>query len=333
MDISAITSHKKSIDEKLIYFLAKKQEESINELQRDLIDRLVPFVTSGKSIRGALAVFGYSLFQKQDTQKILDLAIALELLHSGLLIHDDIMDRDELRRGKLSIYAQYEEYGKQNITTDSRHFGVSMGINAADFCFFSGYELLGRLGGDITEYVSAELTHVTAAQMLDVAASQTAQRLSEEDILSVYRYKTARYTFSLPLVAGAKLAGAPQEQLAILDSLGEDMGIMFQIRDDELNLLGDPQKTGKSTGSDVREHKQTLLSLYLTNATQGVSLASLSSEEIAKLYIDSGTQKHIADKISSLAALVNAKLQSLAISNEHTNTLMALVDFVQTREN
>ena len=169
--------------------------------------------------------------------------------------------------------------------------------------------------------------------MQDVAASQTVKRLSEDDILSVYRYKTARYTFSLPLVAGAKLARASDTDLAVLDSLGEDIGIMFQIRDDELNLLGDPQITGKSKGSDVREHKQTLLSLYLAKSTQGSSLPLLSPEELAKLYIDSGTQKHIADKISSLAALVDAKLQKLTISNEHKHSLMALAEFVQTREN
>ncbi len=333
MDISAITDTKKHIDQTIIEHLTQKQAESINERQRDLITRLIPFVTSGKSIRGCLAVFVYSLFSTNRKSEIFDCAAALELLHSGLLIHDDIMDRDELRRGAQAIYTQYTEVGKQNGTGDSRHFGVSMGINAADFCFFSGYELLGRLSNDIFGFVSHELTHVVAAQMQDVYASQIAQSLSENDVMTVYRYKTARYTFSLPLMVGAKLASASEAVIRMLDRIGENLGIIFQLRDDELNIIGNTQKTGKPQGSDVREHKQTLLSVYLTAEYPEKKLELLSFQELNNLYVKSGTRIRIAKKMLDLASTISQEVDELPIDSSHKSTFQALADFVQTREN
>ena len=333
MDISPITIHKKIIDQTLTDYLRKKQGESINELQRDLLDKLLSFTISGKSIRGCLAVFGFLLFSQEKQSQIFDVAAALELLHSGLLIHDDIMDRDEVRRGRTSIYAQYEEHGVGILARDSKHFGVSMGINAADFCFFAGFELLGNSQSDVSKLISSELMAVVAAQMQDVSASLTQERLLEADILSVYRYKTARYTFSLPLVVGAKLAGVSEPILSILDRIGENIGILFQIRDDELNLFGDPAKTGKSIGGDIREHKQTLLLLYLAQENSTINLQSLSQEALTKIYIDRGIQAKIVEKLSDLRKSVIDDIAKLPINEENKKLLQTLAEFVQTREN
>ena len=333
MDISAISKHKKTVDDTLTSYLTRKKMESINELQSDLIKRLIPFVTSGKSIRGCLVVFGHSLFSKTEMSTIFDAAASLELIHSGLLIHDDIMDRDELRRGKQAMYTQYTEVGNLSGATDSRHFGISMGINAADFCFFTGFELLGNVSNDILGIVSRELTNVVAAQMQDVYASQIARPFSEEDILTVYRYKTARYTFSLPLTIGARLAAAPDDVVQMLDRIGENIGIIFQLRDDELNLMGNAQKTGKPQGSDIREHKQTLLSLYMSEDVSSTNFELLSPQEIERLYVDSGARKRVSEKISNLVANVSRDIQQLPIDAAQRSTLQALAEFVQTRQN
>jgi geranylgeranyl diphosphate synthase type I len=155
--------------------------------------------------------------KKKNVNEALPLACALELFHAAFLIHDDIMDGDAVRRGKPSMHAQV---------------GESVALSIGDMAIFCGYDVLSHLGQELVSYISRELANVTVAQMHDVYPREEQTR---DALLHTYTYKTARYTFSLPLAAGAILAGAPGETIAQLERLGESMGILFQIRDDELD--------------------------------------------------------------------------------------------------
>lgn len=252
--VEAILSNKKDIDAHLISFLRKKRDSlsRINKWGGDVIDRLIPFATSGKTTRGSLVVYIYTLFSKRRSSQVYHAAAALELIHSGLLIHDDIMDKDPLRRGKESIWEQYRQ------VSGDTHIGISQAINAGDLCFFLAQELFAD--SDLLPYISTELANVTIAQMQDVQNLRDST-VSKEDILSLYRYKTARYTFSLSMTVGAKIAGAGNTHIEKFIRLGESMGLLYQIRDDELSVYGDSAITGKPVGSDERNNKQTLTTL------------------------------------------------------------------------
>lgn len=261
-----LTRYKPRIDAALVNLLSKQKEslKKVNIWGGDAIEKLIPFVTSGKTIRGSLVLFSYELFGGKIHDSVVDVAAALELLHSSLLIHDDIMDRDQLRRGNKSIYVQYQELFKKKNVHDPTHAGISLGICAGDLGFFIAFSTISILPISATlrckllHELSTELSHVGVAQMQDVDTS----RRTESEILSLYKYKTARYTFSLPLAIGGILAQQSASTIKQLEALGEHLGILFQIVDDELNLFGDTKTTGKPVGSDLREHKQTLYYYY-----------------------------------------------------------------------
>jgi len=289
--LTNILRHKKAVDAHLVGYLTAKRASlvQINLMGGDVIDRLIPFVTSGKTTRGSLSVYIYSLFQTTPSQQIYNAAAALELFHSGFLIHDDIMDKDSLRRGKPSIWEQYHQL------SHNPHVGISQAINTADLCFFMGQELLVDL--PILGLVARELQPVIIAQMQDVINSKT-QALSRDEVLSLYRYKTARYTFSLSMAVGATLGGASQEHIDHLMRLGESMGLLFQIRDDELSVAGDTAVTGKPVGSDEKNNKQTLATLINSEELNDlkVSLLEHCDDEIVTLPIQ---QLH-KDELTSL---------------------------------
>lgn len=293
-----------------------KIDEALAELQTyaPVKERLAAFMRGGKMIRGALvrlgALFGNISVVPDDA---LDWAgAAMEFFQAGLLIHDDIMDRDSVRRGMPTVYWQYAEDAKHSIehsvlngsvnkesfvpTTasvshetmqDVLHYGEAQGICAGDIAFFLGYyslqhcvtalahqdfleqreqqgqqqgEQREQQGTDPIAFTALELCKVGLAQMLDVTHGTDFFKTepSLETILEVYRYKTGRYTFSLPLSLGARLAGADISVCNALEDYGEQLGIVFQLKDDELGIFAPPEKLGKVSGADIRENKKTV---------------------------------------------------------------------------
>jgi geranylgeranyl diphosphate synthase type I len=248
----------------------------VNPLGRELGEKLLRFAAQGKMLRGGLVCLASGLLDcgtPPAEPAVLAVAAAMELFQSGLLMHDDIMDRDATRRGQPTIHRQYAGEAELRGVRDAEHLGQSLAICAGDAAFFLGFEVLA--GQPVPESARSgllglcarELSLVAAAQMQDVSwgASQPAvggvdpDPAADEAILRLYTYKTARYTFSMPLAAGAMLAGCGTEALSALERLGECLGILFQLRDDLLDLYGDEKELGKPVGSDVREGKKTLL--------------------------------------------------------------------------
>ncbi len=205
----------------------------------------------------------------------------MELFQSGLLIHDDIMDRDALRRGMPSIFQQYADAAARERSADPPRTGEALGICAGDVSYFLAFELLTRIAAgpgvlrEVLALCARELSAVGIAQMQDVSWGSADQGGTDEEILRMYTWKTGRYSFSLPLVAGALIGGATAELCGALEKLGECLGILFQIHDDELGLFGSERELGKPVGSDVREGKKTLFHARL--------MAAASPEERKRL--------------------------------------------------
>jgi len=282
-------------------FLQDKRTElsRVNPMGAEAVRRLLEFSVRGKMIRGCLVHLGWAL-AKEDPPRtdasaspgdaaVTAVGAAMELFQSGLLVHDDIMDRDPVRRGQPSIFRQYEDEAAGDGSADPAHVGQALGICAGDVAYFMAFELLSgsRMPAAVLARVlglcARELSAVGVAQMQDVAWGASPRPVGSEQILAMYTWKTGRYSFALPLLAGAALArgagrpaealgaqaaalGAPggpaeaPDDLAVgLEACGESLGVLFQLRDDELGIFGSEEQTGKPLGSDLREGKKTLL--------------------------------------------------------------------------
>lgn len=278
-----LLTYKNAINDYLLRFLEEKRIETrgVNVWSEVVFEKLKPFVTQGKAIRGGLVLFSYEMFKKGVDKNAVKLAAVIELLHSAWLIHDDIIDKDELRRGEKTIYAQFEDMGNAEKFKEALHFGYSLGICAGDICISGALEIIGTL--DVPDGIRAELillltkemTLVGLAEMDDVYMGFTKKLISEERIMKMYKHKTARYTLSLPFMLGATLAGERGVMKDKLEELGEKLGIVFQIKDDEIGIFGSSEKIGKTVGKDIIEDKKTLF--------RHVLFEKCSDEELMKL--------------------------------------------------
>lgn len=236
---------------------------------RDVAHRLQQFAVRGKMIRGGLVAMGASLFGAEPDENVVRAGAVAELIQSFLLIHDDIMDRDTSRRGEEAVFYQYARLAREEGIEDWYHLGEALGTCVGDVAMLFSFELLEGLtcesgiAARVRTLFAREITWVGLAQMSDLYYGETEREVTEADVIDLYRYKTGRYTFSLPLSVGAVLAGQEEGTVATLGELGEKLGVIFQIKDDELGLFGDEARIGKPLGSDIAENKKTLFRQYL----------------------------------------------------------------------
>jgi len=269
----------------LTAFLAAKSGDvaHLRPWGRDVLRRLRTFTRKGKMIRGGLVALGSDMAGGRAGAAAVRAGTAFELIQSGLLIHDDIMDRDPKRRGGPSIHEQYARLAPNPGGAEAGHFGTSMAICAGEIAIFLAFEAVSGLPGPadrtaaVQKLFAAEFGLVGLGQMLDIEAGTSPDPVPERKILDIYRTKTARYSFYLPLAAGWIIGGGQRQMLPALERLGLDLGLVFQIKDDEIGLFGRTRTTGKPVGSDVRQGKKTLYSSRLLERATGADKDRLAS--------------------------------------------------------
>lgn len=220
-------------------------------------------LAGGKRIRPYLTMIGYGGIDK----KILPVAVAQELIHIAMLIHDDVIDQDDKRHGKKNmngLYKQdYRDYLEQPMLG---HYANSAAVLAGDALISEAYLAISNSSFSdevkraVTEQMHLSIYDVIGGELLDVEAAFITD--TDFDPMQIYRYKTSSYSFIGPLLAGAYCAGADKQTLTTLREFATNLGIAFQIQDDLLGVFGDERETGKSTLTDLREGKQTLLVRY-----------------------------------------------------------------------
>ena len=213
-----------------------------------------------KHLRGAFVVNGYLLSGKKISESVWAAAVAVEMVHGALLMHDDFMDQDEIRRKGPTTHKYYQEKFGGNL-----HLGESMAVSVGDALLCLGFDLLTRCENDlVTNQMLRAIANTGFGQAYDVSL-EAFQNWSEEDVLALHRAKTAIYTYENPLLIGADLAMLSVEAKNILGEYAKDGGVAFQLRDDILGVFGDPSETGKSANSDLLQGKCTLLVWYVFN--------------------------------------------------------------------
>ncbi|MBO3101940.1 polyprenyl synthetase family protein [Cellulomonas fengjieae] len=219
----------------------------------------------GKLMRPRLAVAAYLGLGGRDDAVIAPVAAAIEVLHTAMLVHDDLLDHDEVRRGRPNVAgatrARLEGRGvAERVVGDQV---LAAGLLAGDLAIASAFSLVVSAPAEreallrVVGLLAEGIETTVVGELLDVTAALSSPR--DVDALAVAELKTAAYSGSLPLVVGAILAGAAEARIAQLAAVGSALGVAFQLTDDELGVFGDPAVTGKSVVSDLREGKRTEL--------------------------------------------------------------------------
>ncbi|WP_033253270.1 polyprenyl synthetase family protein [Kitasatospora phosalacinea] len=269
---------KDAVNTALEDFLRKKENDAQEPQMVRLLGRFAEFLAGGKRIRPLLCATGWrGAGGNEEDPSLVQVAASLEMFHAFALIHDDIMDDSDTRRGLPTIHRMFA--GKRGDDRTER-FGLSVAVLLGDLAFAWSDELLHTAGLTPAQYKSvlpliAEMrTEVMLGQYLDLRA--TGELSDDVDAtLTVNRYKTAKYTIERPLHIGAALAGAGPETLAACTAYAIPLGEAFQLRDDILGVYGDVADTGKSHLDDLRAGKNTALVAFALRACDPAQAARL----------------------------------------------------------
>ncbi|MGW1771853.1 polyprenyl synthetase family protein [Streptomyces sp. NPDC002104] len=235
-----------------------------------VVDELENYVLrGGKRVRPVFAWLGWigagGDQDGPDAAAVLTACAGLELLHASALIHDDIIDASDTRRGRPAAHvALAERHRVRRFSGDPEAFGTATAILVGDLAqtwsdvMVRASGLSAQAQARVGPVWSAVRSEVLYGQLLDVI-NQAGDEESVEAALRVNQYKTASYTVERPLQFGAAIAGADAGLVAAYGAFGADIGIAFQLRDDLLGVFGDPAVTGKPSGDDLREGKRTVL--------------------------------------------------------------------------
>lgn len=279
--------------------------------------------TRGKRLRPILAMLAAKVFKYagEDHTKV---ATALELVHSATLLHDDVIDKAPLRRGKPTVNARW---------------GDDVAILIADYLFSHAFSL--ALSTSVSPKVLSIICQVTArmceGEMFQIEKRNTL--LTRDDYLRIVRGKTA-YLFSACTALGAILARAPEQQVMLLSAYGLNFGIAFQIVDDTLDLIASDDEMGKPHWADIRNGKLTLPIIYVFETASGKDLKQLTEcwengrdpDVIVPLIEKYGGVQYALSEARRYASTACEQLADFPLS-EPVNMLCRLADFVVERRN
>ncbi|MCW2544673.1 MAG: polyprenyl synthetase [Frankiales bacterium] len=238
----------------------------------DMADAVEEFLSGGKRLRAGFCFWGHRGAGGADSDAIIAAAAALELFQACAIIHDDVMDGSETRRGRPAVHRRFASLHEQRGWLGDRDgFGRGAAILLGDLCLAWSDEMLSSswLIHDQARRVFDDMRgELMGGQYLDLL-EQVRGDGTVDSALRVARFKSAKYTVVEPLHLGAALADAPQDVLDSYTAYGMPLGEAFQLRDDVLGVFGDPSVTGKPAGDDLREGKRTVLvAMALENSSQ-----------------------------------------------------------------
>ncbi len=300
----------------------------------------------GKRFRALLVLAGYHIATRRAPRPALPAAAALEHFQSWMLIHDDIIDHSEQRRGGPTVHRSLSaSHRKERREGSSEEYGMGIGITLGDL--EEPFTVDGILGvrapaerrlAALAEY--ARMTRLTAyGQLLDIRnGTLDPAEVTEADVLDVHRLKSAMYTVACPLRIGALLGGLGAAGLEDLEAIGSDLGIAFQLRDDVLGAGFDADESGKSA-NDLPEGKRTLLVVRAWSAASEVDRTRLrrvlgnaqaTPEDVARardVIRSTGSLAYSEDRIAELTGRALGRLdRSRAIDRRSKPLVREIAD-------
>jgi len=326
---------------------AGKRDRFISEALRIVRDNVL---SGGKRIRPALMYWGYVGAGGKEKEKIFKTSISIELIHSFLLIHDDIMDRDITRHGRDTLNWAYEKIGKKIFkASDPKHFGDSIALTVGDMVAALGNQIIfeSSFSPGLVMQALSKLQDIISLTVIGQAKDiymEYRGKSSEKEVLRMYEYKTARYTLEGPLQLGCILGGAPKGLLDSFSRISVPLGIAFQIQDDILGIFGAKEKIGKSVGSDIKEGKQTLLAvkaLEMSGYKEKKRLRELLGnpdisfrevKEFRRIVSGSGALAYAKDLAESLIEKGKEEIDKAKMNVEAKEFLLGMADYMIERK-
>ncbi|WP_028649059.1 polyprenyl synthetase family protein [Nocardiopsis sp. CNT312] len=349
---SPVSVVRSAVDGELVSFCASHRTRllEIGEELAPAMDALEAMLSGGKRLRPTFCYWGWRGGGGADGDaRVVRAAASLEFLQACALMHDDVIDRSDTRRGLPATHrrlaALHTEHGWSG---DADSFGEGAAILIGDLCLAWSDEMY-QASGFAPEVLQggrapfdAMRTEVMAGQYLDTL-EQVRGTESREAALRVMRYKAAKYTIERPLHLGAALAGRLDALGGVYTGYGMPLGVAFQLRDDVLGVFGDPGTTGKPAGDDLREGKRTLVvAETLERADSGAAdrfrsllgtpdLSEASVEWMCALIEDSGALKACERLIEEYSEQALSALESPELDGSAREPLRWLVDAATSR--
>lgn len=321
--------------------------KELNKEVDQISSRLLPHIlalneacSGGKRIRGALVKLGYEMANGKRqiaNGEVLKISAAYEIFQAAILAHDDIIDKSLLRRGRPSLYAQF----------GAGHMGISKAICLGDIGFFLAFKLITTANfpdkhkNNALKIFSSSMLDTGIGELLDVELSQ--KELSEshiQDIISIYKFKTAHYTIAAPLLLGAVLSGSNDKRLQAIRNFGQNLGIAFQIQDDINDIFSEKNRLGKETGGDIKEGKGTLLYVYAKAKADSTNKSLLkkyygnpkiTKPEIAtvkNIFLTSGALEYARSEALSYSQKAKEYIPEITVDKKYGQMLLEMTEFL-----
>lgn len=326
------------------------------------IDSMAELLAGGKRLRPAFCYWGWRAAGGRDCAEIYVAAAALELLHASALVHDDVMDASDTRRGRPAVHRQFAaRQAGPGHTRAADAFGAGAAILIGDALLSWTDEMFHRSGMPPEALwrgqpvLDAMRTEVAAGQYLDLV-NQVTRNESVHSAMRVVTYKTAKYTIERPLHLGAAMAGAPPADrcggqpapvrsgqqssstsvASTLTEYGLPLGTAFQLRDDILGIFGDPAVTGKPVTGDISEGKRTVLVALAMERANGAQLRVMErhlgdpaltedgAADVRKVITDTGALAECETLISASVKEATAALDGAPVAEEARTALTEL---------
>ncbi|MDO8240926.1 MAG: polyprenyl synthetase family protein [Candidatus Moranbacteria bacterium] len=349
----ALAEFKQKVDPELDAFFDRVIAEN-EKVDRNITDAIKYArkitMSGGKRARAAFIYYGYLAAGGKEKKKIIEASVCIELIHSYLLMHDDIIDQDELRHGVKTTHIHYAQMARRYFRhKNAEHFGNSMAIIIGDMLNSLGNRVLfeSKFAPELiikALYRMQDIVSFTIIGETEDVMIENRGRATEKEIMRMYENKTAKYTIEGPLHLGAILAGADNRFLQTLSAYSIPAGIAFQIQDDILGVFGSVGKTGKPVGSDVRQGKQTILVAkalekadkkqkeILKRCLGNSKLTKKDLEEFRQVIIETGSLKYAQDLAKKLILEAKEKIQKVTIAVEAKEFLLGIADYMLNRE-
>ena len=307
---ATLKSVRSAVEEELSIFL-NRESAYLNSISSDLSpvsDSLTSFLLdSGKRLRPLFAYAGFAAAGGSLEKSAIRAMAALELLQACALIHDDLMDGSDTRRGKPSIHRHFESvHVQEQLDGFAPQYGLSAAVLLGDLALVWSDQMLNSAGltteqfARVLPFYNEMRVELMAGQFLDIH-EQTQKDTSVDRSMKIARYKSGKYTIERPLHLGAAMTSSSKEVTDALSAYGLPLGEAFQLRDDLLGVFGDPSVTGKPAGDDLREGKRTVL-IAMTHERQSPAQLEICKKYFGKPDIDAEGVAILQDIIESTGA-------------------------------
>lgn len=324
-----------------------------NKIIQEALQKFTTINTGGKYLRAILIGLGYKIASSNEDTEYVPLAIAYEIFQTSILIHDDIIDNADKRRGKDTIHISYQKEFSNKNGKIGNVIAKSLGLCIGDLGFYLANQIIVQNYSKnanlckLMEYYNKIVIKTIKGEIIDVKLPydlqyENSKKCDEASIIEIGELKTAWYTTIGPFCLGCILSGNNKIDLPKFENIFKNIGIAFQIKDDIIGIYGDSSYIGKSTNSDISEFKQTILYSYVYNNSKKYleelnkyygkqNLTESDINIVKQIFIDSGSLEYAEKTMNSLFDISIEQIRQLELG-KYKNIVLGFINYLRIRQ-